>query len=202
MVMAHGPNYRVKFRRRREGKTNYYKRYVYVISKVTRLVVRITNKHIIAQVIKAESKGDVTLVAAHSFELVKKYGWKGYTANTPAAYLVGYLVGLRALKAGIKEVVLDIGLHTPDKGSRVFVVAKGAIDAGLKVPLGEMKFDMNRIKGAHIAQYATKLENENLDKFKRIFSAYLSKGFNPKDLPGHFDEILNKIRAQEGVSKA
>lgn len=199
--MAHGPNYKVKYRRRREGKTNYYKRYVYVLSKATRLVVRITNKYVIVQIVKAEPKGDRTIAAVHSIELVKKYGWKGYPANTPAAYLVGYLLGLRAIKAGIKEAVLDIGLHTPTSGARVFIVAKGAIDAGLKVPLGDLKFDMDRIKGVHIANYASRLETENPDKFKSLFSGYLSRGFNPKDLPSHFEEVLNKIKAQEGGSQ-
>lgn len=46
--MAHGPNYKVKFGRRREGKTNYYKRYIYVLSNATRLVARLTNKNVIA----------------------------------------------------------------------------------------------------------------------------------------------------------
>lgn len=72
--MAKGPNYKVKFRRRREGKTNYYKRYVYVLSGKIRLVVRITNKYVIAQVVKIAPKGDVVIVAAHSIELVKNLG--------------------------------------------------------------------------------------------------------------------------------
>ena len=101
MRMAHGPNYKVKFKRRRLGKTNYYKRYVYVISKKIRFVVRITNKYVIAQIIKIDPRGDIVIAAAHSIELVKKFGWKGDTNNTPAAYLTGYLAGLRAIKKNI-----------------------------------------------------------------------------------------------------
>ncbi len=196
--MATGPNYKVKFRRRREGKTNYYRRYVYVLSSATRLVVRLTNKYVIAQVVRFDPKGDKTIAMAHSIELAKKFGWKGDTSNTSAAYLTGYLLGLRAKKAGIDSAVLDIGLFTPTLGSKIFYAAKGAVDAGLNVPLGEdLKFDENRIKGAHIAEYASKLEAENPDRFNRLFSGYLKRGLNPKDLVSHFDEVLNKIKSGE-----
>lgn len=196
--MAKGPNYKVKFRRRREGKTNYYKRYVYVLSGKIRLVVRITNKYVIAQVVKIAPKGDVVIAAAHSIELVKKFGWKGDTNNTPAAYLTGYLVGLRALKSNINEAIADIGLHVPAKGARVFYVIKGAIDAGLKIPLGEVGIIEERIRGIHIANYAEKLKSEKPELFSRLFSKYLERGLDPKDLPSHFDEVLNKIKASGG----
>ena len=62
-------------------------------------------------------EGDETLVSAHSKQL-QKMGWKGATANTAAAYLTGYLCGKRALKAGITEAVLDIGMRPAIRGSR------------------------------------------------------------------------------------
>ncbi len=192
--MAHGPNYRVKYRRRREGKTNYYRRYVYVLSRATRFVARLTNKYAIAQVIQFDPKGDKTLVAAHSMELVKKYGWKGDPNNTSAAYLVGYLAGLRARKMGITKAVLDIGLFTPTKGAKVFYIAKGAIDAGLEIPMGEIEIDESRIKGEHVAKYAEKLQAENPELFNRLFSKYIERGLDPKDLPRHFEEVLEKIK--------
>jgi len=193
--MALGPNYKVKPRRRREGKTNYYKRYVYVLSRAIRLVVRLTNEYVIVSVMKFDPKGDITIASAHSIELVKKYGWKGDTNNTPAAYLTGFLAGLRAKKAGIESAVADIGLFTPTKGARVFYAIKGALDAGLKVPMGNIELDENRIKGVHISEYAKKLEAENPEKFNKLFSRYLSRGLNPKDLPSHFEEVLNKIKS-------
>ncbi|MUM64415.1 50S ribosomal protein L18 [Acidianus infernus] len=193
--MALGPNYKVKPRRRREGKTNYYKRYIYVLSRAIRLVVRLTNEYVIVSVMKFDPKGDITIASAHSIELVKKYGWKGDTNNTPAAYLTGFLAGLRAKKAGIESAVADIGLFTPTKGARVFYAIKGALDAGLKVPMGDIELDENRIKGVHISEYAKKLEAENPEKFNKLFSRYLSRGLNPKDLPSHFEEVLNKIKS-------
>ncbi|AOL15790.1 50S ribosomal protein L18 [Sulfolobus sp. A20] len=196
--MAHGPNYKVKFRRRREGKTNYYKRYSYVVSNKLRLVVRITNKYIVAHISKVDPKGDITIAYAHSIELVKKFGWKGDTNNTSVAYLTGYLLGIRALKSGVQEAVADIGLHVPARGSRIFYVIKGAIDAGLKVPLGDVGILDDRIKGIHVAKYAEKLKVENPDKFNRLFSKYLARGLDPVSLPSHFEETLNKIKTMGG----
>lgn len=193
--MAHGPRYKVPFRRRREGKTNYYKRYIYVLSRATRLVARLTNKYAMAQIVVFDPKGDKTLVAAHSMELIKKYGWKGDPNNTSAAYLVGYLLGLRARKAGISKAVLDIGLFRPTKGARVFAIAKGAIDAGLEVPIGDVLPDEGRIRGEHVAKYAEMLETQNPEKFKRLFSKYLERGLDPKNLPSHFQEVLERIRS-------
>lgn len=196
--MASGPTYKVKFRRRREGKTNYYRRYIYVKSKVDRFVVRLTNKYIIVSIMRFNPVGDQTLVMAHSIELVKKFGWKGDTNNTSAAYLTGLLAGIRAKNLELRKLAADIGLFTPSKGARVFYAIKGAIDVGLNIPLGDVGIDENRIYGKHIAEYAIKLEQENPEKFKRLFSAYLSRGLHPKDLPSHVQEIIQKIKASGG----
>ncbi|BEP17517.1 50S ribosomal protein L18 [Pyrofollis japonicus] len=192
--MAHGPRYKVPRRRRREGKTNYYKRYVMVLSGKPRLVVRKTNKYIWVQVVVAKPQGDVTVAAAHSRELVKRYGWRAGTKNTSAAYLTGMLAALRALKAGIRNAVLDIGLHRPVKGARVFAALKGALDAGLEVPHSEEIFpDESRIRGEHIAAYAAMLAQNNPELYERRFSIYLKNGLQPEKLPEHFEEVKNKI---------
>lgn len=192
--MARGPKYKVPKRRRREGKTNYYKRYKYIISGKLRLVVRKTNKYIWAQIVKATPIGDVTIVAAHSRELVKKFGWKAGCKNTPVAYLVGFLIGLRAIKAGITEAIPDIGLHRAIKGAKVFAVIKGANDAGMKIPVSkEIIPTTDRIKGETIAKYAEMLANNNPEKFNKQFSQLLSKGFDPRKLPEHFEEVKLKI---------
>ena len=192
--MAHGPRYKVPRRRRREGKTNYYKRYKMVRSAKPRFVVRKTNKYIIVQIVYAAPLGDYTLVAAHSRELVKYFGWRGGTKNTPAAYLTGLLAGLRAVKLGIIEAVPDIGLHRPTKGAKVFAAIKGAIDAGMKIPCSaEVIPPEDRIRGEMIAKYAEMLANTNPDKFQKQFSELLSKGFDPRDLPKHFEQVKSLI---------
>ena len=195
--MAHGPRYKVPRRRRREGKTNYYKRYVMVLSGKPRLVVRRTNQYIWVQLVIAKPQGDVTVAAAHSRELVKRYGWLGGTKNTSAAYLTGLLAGLRALKEGYRYAVLDIGLHRPVKGSRVFAALKGAVDAGLEVPHSEEVLPEDyRIRGEHIAKYAAMLKESNPELYEKRFSLYLKRGLEPEKLPEHFEEVRNKILSE------
>jgi len=192
--MARGPRYKVKFRRRREGKTNYYKRYKMLLSKKPRLVVRKTNNHIIVQVVIAKPEGDHTVAAAHSKELVKKFGWKASTHNTSAAYLTGLLAGLRALEKGIKKAILDIGLHRAVKSTRVFAALKGALDSGLQIPHDpEILPEDYRIRGEHIASWAKKLSTENPEFYSRQFSKYLASNMSPENLPSHFEEVKSKI---------
>jgi large subunit ribosomal protein L18 len=117
------------------------------------MVVRRTNRHIIVQLVIAEMDGDKTLVAANSAEL-EKYGYKGATANTPAAYLTGMLFAAKAKKAGQERAILDIGLNRATPGARVFAALKGAVDAGLEIPYGEeIVPSEDRLKGEHIAAY-------------------------------------------------
>lgn len=185
--------YRLPLKRRREGKTNYYKRRRLILSRKPRLVVRVLSRTIVVQLAKAHPKGDITLVSSHSNEL-SRYGWKGGSKNTSAAYLLGLLVALKAKKQGIEEAVLDIGLHRPVKGSRVFAATMGAIDGGLKVPSDSQIFPSEeRIKGEHIASYAKKLKESDPDLYHKRFAAYLSRGLQPEDLPSHFEEVKNNI---------
>ncbi|MHA1525984.1 MAG: hypothetical protein ACTSQD_03040 [Promethearchaeota archaeon] len=96
--MAHGPRYRRSNRRRFEGKTNYNKRFRLLKSKSLRLAIRVSNNHVRIQVIESKKGGDKVLISAFSEELIKKYGWNANTGNIPAAYLTGYLAGVRAKK--------------------------------------------------------------------------------------------------------
>ncbi len=52
--------------------------------------------------------GDEVVVSATSKELVG-FGWKGGLKNTPSAYLVGLIIGYKALLKGVKRAILDIG---------------------------------------------------------------------------------------------
>lgn len=152
--MATGPRYFVPFRRRREGRTDYYVRTKLVVSEDPRMVVRKTNKHIICQIITAHIEGDRTHVAANSSEL-RKYGYEGSLSNTPAAYLTGMLLAVRALKAQQEDAILDIGLHRAKKGARVFAALKGAVEAGLDIPHNEEILPSDeRCNGEHIAAFA------------------------------------------------
>lgn len=187
--MARGPRYKVRFRRRREGKTDYRLRYKLLLSGKPRLVIRKSLRYLTVQIIEAKPEGDRVICSAHSKEL-RKLGWKGYCSNLPAAYLTGLLCGLRGISKGIREVVLDMGLYPSVKGSKIYAALKGVIDAGLDVPHdGEVLPEESRIRGEHISSYAELLGEES----KKRFSHYFDRGLDPKDLPKHFDEIKEKI---------
>lgn len=148
--MGHGPRFRVARRRRREGKTDYRRRINLLKSREVRAVVRRSERNLRIQFVTFDPKGDRTIASAQGLEL-EKFGWKGSVSNTPAAYLTGYLAGKRAISAGVKKAVLDIGLHAPTKGSRVFASLKGLLDAGIDIPHGEEVLPSEeRIKGEHI----------------------------------------------------
>ncbi|SCG85919.1 50S ribosomal protein L18 [Methanobacterium congolense] len=188
--MAQGSRYKLAFRRRREGKTDYRARLKLISLEKSRLVVRLTNNHTIVQIIDVAQDGDETLISAHSKEL-QKMGWLGSGKNTSAAYLTGFLCAKKALEAGIDEAVLDIGLKSSIKGAKIYAALKGAVDAGLYVPHNDSILPADeRIRGEHVAAYAESLSDEEL---KERFSQYIANGLSPKDLPDHFEAIKQKI---------
>ena len=88
--MAQGTNYKVAFRRRREGKTDYKARMNLVDYDKSRLVVRVSNAHATVQVIDYAPEGDITVASAVSKQL-SQFGYLGATGNLSAFYLTGYL---------------------------------------------------------------------------------------------------------------
>merc|ERR1712164_19504 len=101
---AYYKRFQVKYKRRREGKTDYYARKRLVCQDKNkfatpkyRFVVRFSNKDITCQVISSKIKGDVTHCAAYAHEL-PRYGLKVGLTNYSAAYCVGLLCARRLLK--------------------------------------------------------------------------------------------------------
>lgn len=191
--MAKNSRYCAPYRRRKEGKTDYKTRKAFVLSGKPRIVVRGTLKNVIAQVVVAKPKGDEVLVSAHSRELTKEYGWKASRGNLPAAYLTGFLCGSKAKAQNIEEAILDIGLHSPSKGARVFAALKGVLDAGVMVPHSEEKLpDENRIKGEHVVKYAESLVSTP-EEYQAKFSKYLEQKLSPEKLSDNFTEVKKKV---------
>lgn len=96
--------FQVKFRRRREGRTDYFARKRLVVQEKNkyntpkyRLIVRFTNKDVICQIAYARVQGDVIICAAYSHEL-PRYGIKVGLTNYAAAYCTGLLIARRLLK--------------------------------------------------------------------------------------------------------
>jgi len=147
----------VPFRRRREGKTNYAKRVNLLKSQIPRLIVRPSLQNMNVQIATYNARGD-KMVAGTSSQSLKRLGWTVHKGNTPAAYLTGYRLGKIAKKKGITNAILDSGLRTPSKGSRIYACVKGVIDAGVIVPISEEVLPSEeRIQGLHIQEKMAQL---------------------------------------------
>jgi len=125
--------------RRKAAKTDYKARLALLKSEKPRLVIRKTNRYIIAQLVESKIAQDKTLAKASSKELLTK-DWpkesQGSLKSLPAAYLTGYLLvkKLNQEEVSKKQVILDIGMHRNVHGARIFAALKGAVDAGLNIP--------------------------------------------------------------------
>lgn len=143
---AYYSRYQTKFKRRRQGKTDYYARKRLITQAKNkynapkyRLVVRFTNKDIIMQLVTSEISGDKVFVAAYAHEL-KAYGIEHGLTNWAAAYATGLLIARRALKklgldedfVGVEEAdgefTLTEAAETDDGERRPF---KAFLDVGL-----------------------------------------------------------------------
>lgn len=140
---AYFRRYQVKYRRRREGKTDYTARKALIIQDQRtinnpkhRLVVRRTNRDIICQIVMAHVYGDTVMCSAYSHEL-KRYGIKVGLTNYAACYATGLLLARRLLQKlkldtlypGVKEATgATKPVEANAKGPRPF---KAFLDVGL-----------------------------------------------------------------------
>lgn len=163
-----------------EAKTDYYARKRLILQDKNkyktpkyRLVVRMTNRDIIAQVVAADLTHDVVIAAAYAHEL-PRYGIKLGLTNYAAAYATGLLLARRVNTKfnlsyeGTTEVngedynveasededaakpfkaLLDVGLARTSAGARVFGVMKGACDGGIDVPHNDHRFPGSKREG-------------------------------------------------------
>jgi len=161
---AYFKRYQVKYRRRREGKTDYYARKRLVAqdknkynSPKYRFVVRFSNKDITCQVMSSKIAGDITHAAAYSHELTK-YGLPVGHTNYAAAYCTGLLCarrllskfGLDAKFPGNVEVDAEFDdwyIHNEEDGEDGPAAFHALLDVGLKsTTLGSKLFAA--LKGA------------------------------------------------------
>lgn len=135
--------YQVKFKRRREGRTDYQARKRLIFQDKNkyntpkyRLIVRLSNRDITCQIAYARIEGDRIVCAAYSHEL-PRYGVKVGLTNYAAAYCTGLLVarrilnklGLDSLYSGCTDVTGEEYLVEPlDDGPGAF---RCYLDVGL-----------------------------------------------------------------------
>jgi large subunit ribosomal protein L18 len=149
--MSRGPRFRVHFRRRREGRTDYRVRLKLLKSGRPRAVVRLSERRVRVSVVEFDPAGDRVLATADSGELGRIEFPTTCLATTPAAYLTAYLAGLRAKAGGRAEAVLDLGVRRPTAGGRLAAALKGLLDSGVAIPHGEGGFpSADRLEGSHL----------------------------------------------------
>lgn len=210
---AYYKRYQTKFRRRREAKTDYYARKnmitqdlnKYVAPKY-RLVARITNNKVIAQIAYSTLVGDKVIAEANSKELTR-YGLNNAFTSYSAAYATGLLLARRlltslkmdSLYSGISKIdgseydvsaqlneskkpfmaILDIGIRRPTIGNRVFAVMKGACDGGVHIPHSTRKFPGSTPKdGKNKGEYNASVHRD------RIYGK-------------HIDQYMNQLKEED-----
>jgi large subunit ribosomal protein L18 len=182
-------------KRIRTHKTNYRKREALLISKLDFVTIKISNQNVIAQVLKPEIQGDIVRVSTHSREL-RRFGWKGSLNSLPACFLVGLVLGRKALEKGVEKAVLYIG-NKPFT-SRIAACMKGIVQAGINIPISSESYPTeHRLNGQHIAEYALKIKTEDINKYNKFFSSLLKEGFVPENYQSHVEEITARILKEE-----
>jgi len=150
--MAHGKRQRLRFKRRRSGRTDYRRRLRMLRGGAPRAVVRVSNTQVMCQLVEFGMGGD-SIVASVNGKTLVKHGWPAGASrkSVPACYIAGYALAKSAIAAGHDSAILDIGLASSSSGGRVFAALRGMVDAGLDVPHGaDVLPDDDRINGTHI----------------------------------------------------
>lgn len=107
------------------------------------------------------------------------------------------------------RALLDVGVRNTTRGNRVFGALKGASDGGLDVPHNEKRFPgydaakkeydasahRARIFGGHVAEYMTKLQEDNGEKYAKQFAAYEKSGVSGDGLEELYTSVHAAIRA-------
>jgi len=208
---AYYKRFQVKYKRRREGKTDYYARKRLVCQDKNkfatpkyRFVVRFTNKDIICQVVSSKIKGDICHAAAYAHEL-PRYGLKVGLTNYSAAYCVGLLCARRLLQKynldgnfeGTAEVTAeyeDSYVHGNDEeGPNAF---HALLDVGLKrTTLGSKIFAA--MKGAFDGGLEIPHNEKKFYGYDPDEKEYDADANRERILGGHVATYMNSLEEEE-----
>merc|ERR1711934_372557 len=210
---AYYKRFQVKYKRRREGKTDYYARKRLVTQDKNkfgtpkyRFVVRFTNKDIICQVVSSKIKGDICHTAAYSHELPRDGLSVGLT-NYSAAYCVGLLCARRLLKKfgldekfeGTEEVTAEfddcfvIGDGDDEEGPSAF---HALLDVGLKrTTLGSKIFAA--MKGAFDGGLEIPHNEKKFYGYDADEKEYDADANRERILGGHVATYMNSLEEEE-----
>jgi len=211
---AYFKRYQVKYRRRREGKTDYQARINMVHQAKNkyntakyRLVARFTNTKCIAQIVWSTIEGDHVLMAASSPDL-KDFGLKVGLKNYAAAYCTGLLLARRTLeKVGLandfkgKEEATGDEFHVEDDFDGERRPFKAVLDVGLKrTTVGSKVFGI--LKGAsdgglHIPHSIKRFPGYKAPEDKKSEGEYDAEFHKERIFGGHVGEFMTSLKEED-----
>jgi len=202
-----------KYRRRREGKTDYFARRKLVAQDKNkyntpkyRLVARITNTKVICQIVYSTIQGDKVLTQATSTELTK-YGVPCGHTNYAACYATGLLIARRALDivgmadaiTGVEEVTgEEFHVEEEDNERRPFKVI---LDVGLiRTISGSRVFGI--LKGAvdgglHVPHSVSKFPGYKEPEEKGQDYEYDASAHLERILGNHLQEYMEMLQEED-----
>ena len=205
---AYFMRYQTKFRRRHQGKTDYFARKRLIIQDKDkyntpkyRLVVRFTSTRVIAQVTFATIQGDKVFTSADSNEL-RRFGVTAGLTNYASSYATGLLVARRLLKkVGLdgmyegnpKDLGKNYDSNNDQKDRRPFKVI---LDVGLKATTtGSKAFAVLKgvaDGGVNIPHSTSRFPGNNPNEEDAD-----NKVLRERILGGHVDKYLKKLKGTE-----
>jgi len=210
---AYFKRFQVKFRRRRECKTDYQQRRALIVQDKNkyntpkyRLVVRLSNKEVTCQIVYATLRTDVIISAAYSHEL-SRYGASVYQKGGQKNYAAAYATGLLAARRVLKKLGLDsqyAGVVTPD--GKDYTVEKTddatrrpfqvLLDIGLHyTTTGARVFAA--MKGAVDGGLAIPHKNKRFPGYNAEKKKFDSRVLRKYIFGGHVAEYMRKLQADD-----
>merc|ERR1711959_493614 len=210
---AYFKRFQVKYKRRREGKTDYYARKRLVAqdknkynSPKYRFVVRFTNKDIICQVVSSKIAGDVCHTAAYAHEL-SRYGLPVGHTNYAAAYCTGLLCARRLLNKfkldskfpGADEVTAEFEecyVHNEEDGEDGPAAFHALLDVGLKcTTLGSKLFAA--MKGAFDGGLEIPHSEKKFFGYDAESKEYDAEAHKERIFGGHVRDYMETMEADD-----
>jgi len=204
---AYFMRYQTKFRRRHQGKTDYFARKRLVIQDKDkyntpkyRLVVRFTSTRVLAQVVYSTIQGDKVFTSADSNEL-RRFGLTAGLTNYASAYSTGLLVARRLLKkvgldttyTGNTAIEKHYDADADQKDRRPFKVI---LDVGLKsTSTGSKVFAV--LKGVADGGVYIPHSQSRFPGFNKNKPDEDNKVLRERVLGGHVDKYLKALKGTE-----
>ena len=216
---AYFSRYQVKYKRRREGKTDYYQRKRLCAqaknkyqSPKYRFVVRFTNTKVICQIAYALVDGDRIMCHADSTELAR-YGLKDGLKNYAAAYCTGLLCARRLLKQlgldetyeGNTEVDGEV-VETEYNGKTYYVEEvddekrpfRALLDVGTKATTTGCRI-FGALKGAADGGLDIPHSNKRFPGYERDTKEYDADMHKERIFGGHVGEYMEYLEEEDNA---